>query len=336
MKEKSELVDKLKLFLAETKTLGHVVKVLITDNGTEYCNFKVSEVLGEYGIQHRKTMPYTPEQNGSSERENRTLVESARTMIHAASLPTELWAEAVNTAAFVINRTGPSNVSGKTPFQLWYGKEAPFKHIKIFGTECFVHVPQPKRKKWDKKSIKGKLVGYVGDRDGFRIWIPEKQDIIVSRDVTFKQEDKQTITDVNGAESEVKTKTVMIESKQNDSPDNDIQEENNNTETEERQANASEKESDSDGAFEFEDDNNHENEQTHEVHVGLHRSYGDHQLRNRADLSVPSYLQDYALLTKTPTTYEEAMNSEDRLNWNEAIKEEIQSLINNDTWDLLL
>lgn len=38
----------------------------------------------------------------------RTMVEAARTMIQAKGMEKCFWAEAVNTAAFVINRTGKS------------------------------------------------------------------------------------------------------------------------------------------------------------------------------------------------------------------------------------
>ncbi len=141
MKEKSEVVEKLKLFLAEVSMLGHKVKELLTDNGKEYCNTKVSHVLGQYGVNHRTSMPDSPEQNGSAERENRTLVESARSMIYAKSLPTKLWAEAVNTAAYVINRTGPTNVSGKSPYELWQGKKASIHHMTLiseFPDSCLI------------------------------------------------------------------------------------------------------------------------------------------------------------------------------------------------------
>lgn len=57
------------------------------------------------GIRMETTAPYTPEQNGKAERENRTIVKSARTMIHAKSLPKFLWAEAMNTAVYILNRT---------------------------------------------------------------------------------------------------------------------------------------------------------------------------------------------------------------------------------------
>ena len=61
-------------------------------------------------------------------------------------------------------------------------------HLKIFGTQCFVHVPKQKRLKLDPKSIKGLLVGYCGNKDGYRIYIPDRDDVITSRDVIFKDE----------------------------------------------------------------------------------------------------------------------------------------------------
>ena len=88
--EKSEVVEKLKLFIAETQTLRHVIEGIMTENGTEYYNSEVRTLLGQYGIRHQTFMPYVPEQNGSPERENRILVESAKSMIHARDLPTKL------------------------------------------------------------------------------------------------------------------------------------------------------------------------------------------------------------------------------------------------------
>ena len=54
-----------------------------------------------------KTVPGTPEQNGVAERMNRTLNERARCMRIQSGLPKMFWADAINTAAYLINR-GPS------------------------------------------------------------------------------------------------------------------------------------------------------------------------------------------------------------------------------------
>ncbi|PZC85295.1 hypothetical protein B5X24_HaOG201791 [Helicoverpa armigera] len=57
------------------------------------------------GIKHQTSTPYTPEQNGLAERMNRTLVERAKCMLFEAKLHKHFWAEAVVTAAYIINRS---------------------------------------------------------------------------------------------------------------------------------------------------------------------------------------------------------------------------------------
>jgi hypothetical protein len=189
LKQKSEVASKLKVFLAEAKTMGHTVKQLLTDGGGEFDNNNVRSIVQQFGIKHRFTMPYTPEQNGAAERDNRTLIEAARSMLLAKELPNKLWAEAVSTATYVINRCGPVKDSDKSPFELWSGKSADVSNLKIFGTVCYVHVPKAKRQKLDSKAMKGYLVGYCDERDGYRVFVPEEDTVVLSRDITFKNEE---------------------------------------------------------------------------------------------------------------------------------------------------
>jgi transposase InsO family protein len=189
LRHKSEVKDKLALMLAQTKTAGHTIKCLLSDNGGEFDNKSIRDLLDSHGINQRLVMPYTPEQNGVSERENRTLVETARSMMYAhESMPQELWAELINTAAYILNRTGPTKTSNsKSPYELWSGKKTTIKHLRIIGCNAFVHIPKQKRKKMNKKAIKGRLVGY--DEDGYRVWITDgkRNTLVRSRDVTFDE-----------------------------------------------------------------------------------------------------------------------------------------------------
>jgi transposase InsO family protein len=57
------------------------VKKIRSENGTEFKNTQVEDFLGEEGIKHEFSTPYTPQQNGVTERKNRTLIEMARTML---------------------------------------------------------------------------------------------------------------------------------------------------------------------------------------------------------------------------------------------------------------
>nr|GEV86379.1 hypothetical protein [Tanacetum cinerariifolium] len=60
----------------------------------------------------------TLQQNGVAERKNMTLIEAARTMLADSFLPTIFWAEAINTACYVLNRVLVTKPQNKTPYEL--------------------------------------------------------------------------------------------------------------------------------------------------------------------------------------------------------------------------
>ena len=87
MKHKSEVLEKFKEFeVTTTNAAGRAIGTLRTDNGGEYLSSAFQNYLKEKGIRHELTVPHSPQQNGVSERMNRTLVESARSMIAHAGL----------------------------------------------------------------------------------------------------------------------------------------------------------------------------------------------------------------------------------------------------------
>ncbi|GFY49923.1 retrovirus-related pol polyprotein from transposon tnt 1-94 [Trichonephila inaurata madagascariensis] len=147
MQSTNEVSKCLETFLNEVKNAGHMVKEVLSDGGREVINSIAKSILEKFGISSRMSMPYTPQQNGAVERENRTIVESARSIIYASNLPLKLWAEAVNTSVYVLNRTGPTTVKDRSPYELWFSKEViNIDHLRVFGKECFVHVPQQKKR----------------------------------------------------------------------------------------------------------------------------------------------------------------------------------------------
>lgn len=123
------------------------------------------------------TAPYTPEQNGKAERENRTIMESARTMIGHKNLSKALWAEAVNTAVYVLNRTPRSKNPKQTLFEIWHGKKPDLSHIKVFGSVAYMHVPHQMRRKLDAKAKRMLLVGYDNDSINYKLYDPDKRSI---------------------------------------------------------------------------------------------------------------------------------------------------------------
>ena len=74
------------------------------------------------------------------ERMNRTLNERARSMRLHAGLPKTFWADAVSTAAYLINR-GPSvPMEFRLPEEVWSGKEVKFSHLKVFDYVSYIHI----------------------------------------------------------------------------------------------------------------------------------------------------------------------------------------------------
>nr|GEW99186.1 retrotransposon protein, putative, unclassified [Tanacetum cinerariifolium] len=97
------------------------VKVIRCDNGTELKNRDLDEFCGMKWIKREYRNAITPRINGVSERKNMTLIEAARTMLADSLLPISFWAEAVNTACYVLNRDLVTKTHNKTPYELLNG-----------------------------------------------------------------------------------------------------------------------------------------------------------------------------------------------------------------------
>jgi hypothetical protein len=61
--------------------------------------------MGNEGMKHEFMVPYTPEQNAVSERDNRTIMEAIRSCIFHNQVDPKLWAEAVDNIVYALNRT---------------------------------------------------------------------------------------------------------------------------------------------------------------------------------------------------------------------------------------
>jgi len=92
-------------------------------------------------------------------RKNRTLVECARSMLKGKNISNGFWAEAVNTIAYLKNRSPTNSLELKTPFEALYGYKPAVKHLRIFGCKAFSHIPKEDRKKLDSKAIRCTFIG---------------------------------------------------------------------------------------------------------------------------------------------------------------------------------
>ncbi|KAK9694716.1 GAG-pre-integrase domain [Popillia japonica] len=208
MKHKSDTLECFKEYIKFCKNkLGYKTVTLRADNGTEFVNSEFKRFLMDKGIQLETSAPYCHEQNGAAEREIRTIVESARSMLYTKDLPLYLWAEAVNTSVYILNRTPNVHTPNSTPFELWTGRKPLLNHLKVFGSEVFMHIPDNLCKKPEPKSRKLILVGYDNDSTNYlgydndstnyRLFDIVTKKIRISRNVTFNENNGVTIPRTN-------------------------------------------------------------------------------------------------------------------------------------------
>jgi len=101
MRQKSEVTSIFKTFKKWVENQCDIkIKVIRSDNGTQYTFDKFKEFCIDVGIEHQFTTVYTPQQNGVSERKNITIMEMARCLLFEKKLPNKFWAKVVNTATY--------------------------------------------------------------------------------------------------------------------------------------------------------------------------------------------------------------------------------------------
>jgi len=314
MMKKSEVYEKFKIFekMIENK-FGRKMKTLCSDNGREFCNKDMDNYLEKCGIQRETTAPYNPEQNGKAERDNRTIVESARTMIIAKNLPLSLWAEVVNCAVYVLNRTVWTS-GAVTPYEAWTGKIPSLKHLQIFGSDAYVHTPKQFTQKFDARASKI-FIGYTEESTNYRVYDPESKKVSIARNVVFNE--KVGAPFAKEEEQEEENEATLPRPK---------------TENEHENGNVIEAERDDGDNEEREEEDNEAEERENEPERESPRT-----LRDRSKIQTPLRYRHNANAAEyiIPTTYEEATNSTEAAQWAGAIQNEFKAHEENKTWKLV-
>lgn len=370
LKRKSETLTKFKQFktMAETQT-GQKLKMLRTDNGKEYFNDAFSSYLKSEGVIHQSSAPYTPEQNGKAERMNRTLVEKARCMLIDAKLDKNFWAEAINTAAYIVNRS-PCRVLDKTPEEVWSGKCPDLSHLRVFGCKAMMHIPKQKRRKFDPKSCQCIMLGYSEQSKAYRLFDVANKKTIISRDVEFFENQQCTKKAILSSDFDDGNFYSLLENTENRNQVEDIRTSNPNLNIRISDpalnvnadfdvslttdanvpvnVNGSPITTPNDDTIASEssyvsDDSYHEvlthDDDVYEPPVSLNMEnidfrrssrIADRENRNNFTSYVSTANQEY-----DPDTVEEALRSKNALSWKAAMDKEFDSLIDNKTWILV-
>ncbi|KAK1918636.1 hypothetical protein P3342_001685 [Pyrenophora teres f. teres] len=140
----------------------------------------------ELGILYESAPPGTKEPNGLVERAGGVLTQRARAMRLHSQLPKDLSHEMYRTAAYILNRTPTEALGWKTPYEAVWGRKPLVAHMRPIGCRAYVYNRDLRAAdKLESRTLIGHLVGYQGTNI-FRIWLPTKDTIIVTRDVVFE------------------------------------------------------------------------------------------------------------------------------------------------------
>lgn len=312
LKHKSEVMERLQEYVSMVEAKFNVkIEKLRCDNGGEYVSKMYTDFCTKRGIRIQYTVPHTPEQNGVAERFNRTIMERARCLIFDSELNKEMWGEAVRTSIYLINRTETRVLSDKkTPAEIWHNQKPNLEKIKLFGCTSFNLIPKEVRKsKLESHCQKLIMIGYADN--GYRLWDENKRKVVHARNVVFEELGEKEDPNIYIDSEPSNTNSSVMPIKANKTPNkcNKNEEKSEINEAKETQRKSS------------------RNRHLPSYLSDYELSEEDESVNLFAALSVGNFLE-------IPVTYGDAI-SRDK-NWKHAIQEEITSLEENETWDLVV
>ena len=105
-------------------------------------------------------------------------------MISHSTLPESLWAEAIKTAVYVLNRV-LSKAVAKTPYELWTNKKPSIRHLHVWGCLAEARPYKPNKKKLDFRTVSCYFVGYSERSRGFKFYDPSTRSFFEAGNAKF-------------------------------------------------------------------------------------------------------------------------------------------------------
>ena len=341
LKSKDEVFLKFKQWetMVERQS-GCKIKTLHSDNGGEYASNRFQDSLRNSGIVWKPTVPYSPEQNGIAERKNRTIFDRVRTIFHQTGLPKYLWAELAASVIYLQNQCLPQAQSA-TPFELWTGVKPDLSHLRILGCSAYQHIPKSTgRTKLDDTGRKCYLVGYES-RQVFRLFEPEANRVVRAKSVVFHED--QEITLLFPADEISNSPQTLFEKSDEEPSKTDSGESTRSDPAPENSRRSSSPDPLSTAEPVPKSSKQKPNVPTPPPINGRRKFHHSPESETEDELNAAApYITTHKrqallstqLTTPEPTSLSEAMKGLEAQKWKEAMNEEYDSLMENDTWSL--
>ena len=130
-------------------------------------------------------------------------------MLTESGLPKKFWAEAINKACHILNRTMVRPILNRTPYELLKGKKPNVSYFKLFGVKCFIHNNNKENlNKFDAKSELGYFLGYSENLRSYRVFHVKNSCVEESSHILFEESNIDRSHDRDSDEEFLKTKSV--------------------------------------------------------------------------------------------------------------------------------
>ena len=229
-------------------------------------------------------------------------------MLSYSGLGQGFWGEAVLTACHILNRV-PTKETRLTPYELWKKRKTNLNYLKVWGCRAVVKIPEPKRKKLGERGIECIFLGYAHNSKAYRFMVIEPNDsisantIIESRDAIFDETRFKSIS------RQLQPQQLIQFTNELENPLEQI-EKNNEPCQELRRSKRIKKTKDFGPDFFM------------------------FLVEGKCD-SIDNQISYCCNVESDPITYDEAVKSQDSAFWKEAINDEMDSIMGNNTWTLV-